>query len=132
MREYRIGIPLNDALQNLASRAGSEEVNLMVYSVVITRELGGDISEIFDHLAEIIRSRHRVMERIDTLTAQGRLQARICGGIPFFLYVILYLWSPEFVQPLFKTGIGRMSIVLLLAFQVVLYFVIRKIIAIKI
>ena len=132
MREYRIGIPLNEALQNLSNRLASEEVNLMVYSAIITRELGGDISEIFDHLAEIIRSRHRVIERIDTLTAQGRLQAMVCGAIPLFLYGLLFLWQPEFVQPLFKTAIGKISIFIVLCFQVMVFFLIRKVISIRI
>ena len=49
LREYRIGIPLNEALENFGRRLDSEELNLMIFSVIITRELGGDISEIFEH-----------------------------------------------------------------------------------
>ncbi len=132
LREYRIGIPLNEALQNLARRVDSEELNLMVFSTIITRELGGDISEIFDHLAEVIRARHRVMERIDTLTAQGRLQAMICGAIPFLLFGILYFWQPEPVQPLFSTGIGRVAIYAVVLFQVTVILIVRQMVNIKV
>jgi len=107
LREYRIGIPLNEALGNFARRLESEELNLMVFSVIITRELGGDISEIFEHLAEVIRARHRVLERVDTLTAQGRLQAIVCGAIPFVLYGLLFFWQPDFIMPLFETFAGK-------------------------
>jgi tight adherence protein B len=132
LREYRIGIPLNEALQNLARRLGSDELNLMVYSVIITRELGGDVSEIFEHLAEVIRERHRVMERIETLTAQGRLQAMVCGAVPFFLYGILFLWQPEYIRPLFDTRMGRIAIYGVCLLQVGVILMVRKLISIKI
>ncbi len=132
LREYRIGIPLNEALQNLARRVESEELNLMVFSTIITRELGGDISEIFDHLADVIRSRHRVMERVDTLTAQGRLQAMVCGVIPFALYGILFLWQPEHMEPLFHSNVGRIAIYAVVLFQVMVILVVRRIVNIRI
>jgi tight adherence protein B len=132
LREYRIGIPLNEALQNLARRVDSEELNLMVFSTIITRELGGDISEIFDHLAEVIRSRHRVMDRIDTLTSQGRLQAMVCGGIPFFLYGVLFLWQPEYLKPLFDTFAGRIGVYAVILFQIMVILIVRRMVNIKI
>lgn len=132
LREYRIGIPLNEAMQSLARRVNSDELNLMVYSVIITRELGGDVSEIFEHLADVIRERHRVMERIDTLTAQGRLQAMVCGAIPFFLYGLLFLWQPEFVQPLFETRVGQIAIYAVCLFQVIVILMVRRLMNIKI
>lgn len=132
LREYRIGIPMNEALQNLARRVDSEELNLMVFSTIITRELGGDISEIFDHLAEVIRSRHRVMDRIDTLTSQGRLQAMVCGGIPFFLYGVLFLWQPEYLKPLFDTFAGRIGVYAVILFQIMVILIVRRMVNIKI
>jgi len=132
LREYRIGIPLNEALQNLARRVESEELNLMVFSTIITRELGGDISEIFDHLADVIRSRHKVMERVDTLTAQGRMQAMVCGAIPFVLYGILFVWQPDYVQPLFKSTVGKVAIYAVVLFQVLVILIVRKIVNIRI
>ena len=132
LREYRIGIPLNEALENFARRVESEELNLMVFSVIITRELGGDISEIFEHLADVIRSRHRVLDRVDTLTAQGRLQAMICGAIPFILYGILFLWQPEHIQPLFDSFAGRIGIYAVVLFQVLVVIIVRRMVNIKI
>ncbi|MEW6441498.1 MAG: type II secretion system F family protein [bacterium] len=132
LREYRIGIPLNEALQNLGRRVDSEELNLMVFSTIITRELGGDISEIFDHLAEVIRSRHRVMERIDTLTAQGRLQAFVCGAIPFVLYGLLFLWQPEYLKPLFHTFAGRIALYAVILFQVMVIVMVRRLVNIRV
>jgi tight adherence protein B len=132
LREYRIGIPLNEALQNLARRVESEELNLMVFSTIITRELGGDISEIFDHLADVIRSRHKVMERVETLTAQGRMQAMVCGAIPFVLYGILFVWQPDYVQPLFKSTVGKVAIYAVVLFQVLVILIVRKIVNIRI
>jgi tight adherence protein B len=132
LREYRIGIPLNEALQNVSKRVESDELNLMVFSVIITRELGGDVSEIFDHLADVIRERHRVMERVDTLTAQGRLQAMVCGSIPFFLYGLLFYWQPAYITPLFETAAGKVAIYGVVLLQVVVIILVRKLINIKI
>jgi tight adherence protein B len=132
LREYRIGVPLNEALQNLGRRVDSEELNLMVFSTIITRELGGDISEIFDHLAEVIRARHRVMDRIDTLTAQGRLQAMVCGAIPFILYGILFLWQPEYLSPLFESFAGRIALYVVILFQVLVIFIVRRLVNIRV
>lgn len=132
LREYRIGIPLNEALQNLSRRVESDELNLMVFSVIITRELGGDISEIFEHLAEVIRERHRVMDRIDTLTAQGRLQAIVCGSIPFLLYGLLFLWQPTYVMPLFETPMGRVAIYGVVLLQILVILTVRKLVNIKV
>ena len=132
LREYRIGIPLNEALQNLARRVESEELNLMVFSTIITRELGGDISEIFDHLADVIRSRHKVMERVETLTAQGRMQAIVCGAIPFALYVLLFVWQPDYIQPLFTSTVGKVAIYAVVLFQVLVILIVRKLVNIRI
>jgi len=132
LREYRIGIPLNEALQNLARRVESEELNLMVFSTIITRELGGDISEIFDHLADVIRSRHKVMERVETLTAQGRMQAIVCGAIPFALYGLLFVWQPDYIQPLFTSTVGKVAIYAVVLFQVLVILIVRKLVNIRI
>ena len=132
LREYRIGIPLNEALENFGRRLDSEELNLMVFSVIITRELGGDISEIFEHLAQVIRSRHKVLERVDTLTAQGRLQAIVCGAIPFILYGLLFFWQPDFIMPLFETFAGKVSIYVVILFQIAVIWIVRRLVNIKV
>lgn len=132
LREYRIGIPLNEALQNLHRRVESEELNLMVFSTIVTRELGGDISEIFEHLAEVIRARHRVLQRIDTLTAQGRMQAMVCGAIPFILFGVLYAWGPDVMEPLFHSFIGKVAIYAVIMFQVLVILIVRRMVNIRV
>jgi len=132
LREYRIGVPLNEALQNLARRVESEEINLMVFSTIITRELGGDISLIFENLAEVIRARQSVVERIETLTAQGKLQAMVCGAIPFLLYGILYIWKPELFATLVDNPVGRLGLYAVLFLQVTVVIIIRRMVDIDI
>jgi len=132
LREYRIGIPLNEALANLSRRSESEEMNLMVFTTIITRELGGDISEIFDHLGEVIRARHRVIERIDTLTAQGKLQAIVCGAIPFILYGVLMAMSPEFLEPMYETTLGKIGLWVMIVIQICVFLIVRRMVQIRI
>ncbi len=132
LREYRIGVPLNESLQNLARRVESEEINLMVFSTIITRELGGDISLIFENLAEVIRARQAVVDRIETLTAQGKLQAMVCGAIPFLLYGVLYLWKPELFATLVDNPSGRLGLYAVIFLQVTVVIIIRKLVDIEI
>jgi len=80
----------------------------------------------------VIRSRHRVMERVDTLTAQGRLQAMVCGAIPFVLYGLLFLWQPEYIKPLFDTNVGRVAIYAVVLFQVIVILTVRRMVNIRI
>jgi tight adherence protein B len=72
------------------------------------------------------------MERVDTLTAQGRLQAMVCGAIPFVLYGILFMWQPEYIQPLFDTSVGKVAVYAVILFQVMVILLVRRIVNIKI
>ena len=132
LREYRIGVPLNEAMQNLARRIESEEINLMVFSTIITRELGGDISEVFENLADVIRKRSSVMERIETLTAQGKLQALICGLIPFLLYGFIWAWKPEFIQTLLNSALGKYALIVVAILQMIVLVAVRRMVDIRV
>jgi Flp pilus assembly protein TadB len=72
------------------------------------------------------------MERVETLTAQGRMQAVVCGAIPFALYGLLFVWQPDYVQPLFKSTVGKVAIYAVVLFQVLVILIVRKIVNIRI
>jgi tight adherence protein B len=69
---------------------------------------------------------------VDTLTAQGRMQAMVCGAIPFVLYGLLFVWQPEYIKPLFDTPVGKISIYAVVLFQVIVILTVRRLVNIRI
>ena len=105
-QELRLGVPLEDALNNLYKRMPSEDLDLMVTAIAIIRDVGGNLTEIFDNIAHLIRERQRIQGKIRTLTAQGRFQALIMCLLPGGICVGLYYIAPDLFAMLFHTGEG--------------------------
>jgi tight adherence protein B len=119
LKEHRLGSDLNDALLRLAERMPSNDTRLFVNAVIILRETGGNLTEIFDTLASTIKERKRVLEKIDTLTAEGRTQAYILSVLPVVLCLIMYKLNPEDVSLLFTTALGWMLIAIMALLEIV-------------
>lgn len=101
--ESRLGLALEQALENLAKRINSESVDWMVLAVRVQREVGGNLAEILDILANTIQERDAVKRQIQTLTAEGRISAIVLVALPFFLMFILLIVNPGYLTPLFTT-----------------------------
>lgn len=107
LRENAMGVPLSESLERLNDRMRSDDLNLIVTSILVSREVGGDITEIFKELRITLRERSKLQTKVRTLTTQGRLQGIVMGLIPLVFSVIIYLVNPKFVQPLLHTKGGR-------------------------
>ncbi|MBI4230799.1 MAG: type II secretion system F family protein, partial [Planctomycetes bacterium] len=79
---------------------------LVLTSVLISKEVGGNLSEIFDKIAATIRERHRIEGKIKALTAQGRLQGVVMSLLPVAVGVILKVTRPGYFEPILTTSIG--------------------------
>lgn len=101
--ETKLGLPLEQALENLASRVGSENVYWMVLAIKVQREVGGNLAEILDVLANTIQERDAVQRQIRTLTAEGRISAAVLILLPFFLTILLLIVNPNYLAPLYTT-----------------------------
>ncbi|MDH8677308.1 type II secretion system F family protein [Fusibacter bizertensis] len=131
LKELSLGIPMEDALNNLVERVPSEDLKLVINAILIQKDVGGNLSEILDNISETIRERQRIKNEVNSLTAQGKLSGIIIMAMPFFLGFIIYLFDNAYILMLFETIIGRALLIFALISQVIGWFFIRKIINIE-
>ena len=132
MRENRMGARMDDALDNLAERVQSEEMDLVVSAVIIAQDVGGNLAEILQSLAVTIRRKLEMEGKVAALTSQGVLQGYIVSALPFVLLGVLYFVEPEAIQPMFNSLLGWVVLSVLVVLQVVGITMIRKIVSIEI
>lgn len=132
LHQHRLGVKFEEAMESLSKRVGSQDLDLMITSIEISRQTGGNLTEVFDQLATVIRERMRVEGKIRSLTAQGRLQAIIVGFMPVLLATAMYFISPAMMQGFVFSTVGVVIIVIALGFEIVGYLIIRKIVNIDI
>ena len=130
--EQKFGMPVRDALMNLTERMPLVDVKFFVTAVMLQRETGGNLAEILDNLSYVIRERFKIQRQVRVYTAQGRLTMALLMGMPPIIVVVMLLINPGFIQPLFADPIGHALLVAGIALQTVGYFVIRKIIRIRV
>lgn len=132
LRETRLGVKFEVASENLAKRMPSEDLNIVLAGIEVARQTGGNLTEVFDRLAVVIRERMRVQGRIQSLTSQGRLQGWVVGLMPFGLAVVLYMLQPSMMEGFVRSPIGIMAIFAMLCLQALGFYAIRKIVAIDV
>jgi tight adherence protein B len=130
--EQKFGLPVRDALLNLADRVPLVDVKFFITAVMLQRETGGNLAEILDNLSYVIRERFKILRQVRVHTAQGRLTMVLLMGLPPTIVVIMQLLNPGFIQPLFTDPIGHALIVGGITMQTIGYFVIRRIIRIQV
>ena len=130
--EQKFGLPVRDALMNLAERVPLVDVKFFVTAVMLQRETGGNLAEILDNLSYVIRERFKIMRQVRVYTAQGRLTMMLLMGLPPVIVITMLTTSPAFIRPLFADPIGHFLVVAGIVLQTLGYFVIRKIIQIQV
>ena len=130
--EQKFGMPVRDALMNLTDRVPLVDVKFFVTAVMLQRETGGNLAEILDNLSYVIRERFKIQRQVRVYTAQGRLTMALLMGMPPIIVVVMLVLNPSFIHPLFADPIGHTLLVAGICLQTVGYFVIRKIIRIRV
>jgi tight adherence protein B len=130
--EQNYGLPLKDALNNLATRMPLLDVRFFVTAVLIQRETGGNLSEILDNLAYVVRERFKILRQVRVYTAHGRMTGYVLLGLPAFLAVALMFINPDHMNTLFRERIGHMLIAATVVMQTIGYFWIRKVVTIEV
>jgi tight adherence protein B len=130
--EQNLGIPLRTALIGLTHRIDILDVKFFVTAVLIQRETGGNLAEIIDKIAHVIRERFRVQGQLKIHTAQARLTGIVLAFLPIGVAFVLFLLSPGYMKPLWMEPEGRSMILGAVFLQITGMLVIRKIIRIKI
>lgn len=126
LQENRVGKPVIRALQDMKSRIGSEDLRITVDAIGIAQETGGVLSEVLAKIAETIRARNRIRSKINTLTAQGRLQGIIMSLLPWGLAAILFALDRDLIRPMFTTTTGQVMLGVIAALELAGWVVIRR------
>ncbi|MDX1302224.1 type II secretion system F family protein [Photobacterium sp.] len=104
--ELNYGVDIKVALANLAHRNPSISVLAFNSAVIIQKETGGNLAETLEKLSEVIRARFRLMRKVKTLSAEGRMSAWVLMLVPFVLFIVLYFSNPDYLTPLFESEQG--------------------------
>jgi tight adherence protein B len=130
--EQKFGLPVRDAMLNLAERVPIVDVKFFVTAVLLQRETGGNLAEILDKLSYVIRERFKILRQVRVYTAHGRITMAILMSLPLALGGAMAVLNPEFMKPLFRDPIGHVMIAASVLMQTMGFFLIRRIIRIKV
>jgi tight adherence protein B len=130
--EQNLGIPLRQALIGMTDRVDTLDVKFFVTAILIQRETGGNLAEIIDKIAYVIRERFRIQGQLKIFTAQARMSGTILSLLPIGVAVIIGILNPEYMKPLWFEKAGRVMIATAVILQILGMLAIRKIIRIKI
>jgi tight adherence protein B len=108
--EQNLGLPLRDSLLNLTERVPLVDVRLFVTALLIQKETGGNLAEIMDELARVIRERFQIYREVNIKTAQGRLTAVILILMPLIMMAVLGVVNPKYIGVLFDDPAGRLML----------------------
>jgi tight adherence protein B len=126
--EQRFGMPLKESLLGLADRVDTVDVRMFVTSVLIQRESGGNLAEVLDNLAQLIRERFKFRRQLRVYTAQGRMTGYLLAILPIAVGLALLGIDRDYMIVLFVEPMGRMLVLLTLLLQVAGFLWIRKIV----
>ncbi|OGT64814.1 MAG: secretion system protein F [Gammaproteobacteria bacterium RIFCSPLOWO2_02_FULL_47_50] len=132
MREQRIGTDFDKSLTNMEKRVPIQDFAMVTSALRINREIGGNLAEILESLAETLRRKQQMEGKIESLTAQGKLQGIVMTGLPVLLGVLLYFMEPENMEKLWTTTVGYIVLGIIIIMEFMGYVMIRKITSIDV
>ncbi len=130
--QQNFGLPLKEALNGIAERIPLLDVRFFVTAVTIQRESGGNLSEILENLARVVRERFKIRRQVRTHTAHGRFTGYVLLALPAALAIALSSIAPEQMQLLFREPMGRIMLAGAVILQTIGYFWIRYVIKIEV
>jgi tight adherence protein B len=130
--ENRFGLPFEDALLAMADRVNIVDVRILTTAILIQREVGGNLAEVLDNLANVIRVRFTIRRQLRVYTAQGRFSGYVLAILPIAVGAAIYSLNPPYIRLLFTDPFGKLMLMLAVIFQIIGFMWIRKIIDIEI
>jgi tight adherence protein B len=130
--ESRLGRPIEDALEDSAQRMTSVDLMWAVMAIRIQREVGGNLAELLDTVADTMTQRERLRLEIKALTAEGRFSGWILGIFPVAFAGVLYLIQPDYMGVLFSESIGIMAVIASAVMTFIGFIWLRKILQIEV
>ena len=130
--EARLGAPIEDSLEDVATRMQSIDFHWVVMAVRIQRDVGGNLSEILSTVSATLRERERLRRQVQVLSAEGRLSAWILGGLPPVFALYLLAAQPEYLTPLFTEALGLLMVGVMVVLMAVGTLWLRKVVRVEV
>jgi tight adherence protein B len=130
--QQNFGLPLRDALLDLAERMPLMDVRFFVTAVLIQRETGGNLAEILENLAHVVRERFKILRQVRVYTAHGRFTGFVLLALPAGLAIVLQVLNPDHMAALFNNNMGQILLMIAIVMQAVGFVWIRQVIKIEV
>jgi len=127
LKETRMGLPLQESLENLRKRVKNADLDLAVTSIIISQETGASLSEVLGKISSVIRERGKIIGKAKALVSQGKMQSIVVGVLPIILCFVILAVDPGYIMPLFRNPLGWAMIAAACGLEFLGVFFIRKI-----
>ena len=130
--ETQAGRSVSQALARLASRINEQDVKFFAVVLAVQQETGGNLAEIVGNLSNILRKRKQLRNKIHAMTSEGRATAWVLGGLPVFVFMIIYVMQPAYLMPFFTDPLGIMMMGAAISLIALCVFVVKQMINVDI
>jgi tight adherence protein B len=132
IKEIKLGVQQEDALNNMAMRVKSENLDLVVSATNVSRKLGGNLAEMYDTISTTIRDRFQIEGRVHALTSMGRMQGWVVGAMPLVMGLVFNFLRPDLMEPMLDSNFGVGLIIAIIVMEVLGMLMIRRIVDIDV
>jgi tight adherence protein B len=132
IKENKMGIRLEESFEKLNKRMPSEDLNLITTAILIARDTGGNLTVIFENLANSIREKTKISDQVKTLTTQGKWQGVIMSFLPIGFAAFIFKTNPEYLQLMLSSQLGRFLLIYAVISELVGMFLIQKLTKVEI
>lgn len=129
--EMNMGESLEEALERMNQRIDSNYLSLTISAVLIQKQTGGNLSQILENISNAIKEKMKLKKELDSATAAGKMTGMLMGFMPVILMVLFYVVNPSFMLPLFQTSLGRVFLAVAAGLEIACFFIVKKIVTIK-
>lgn len=126
LNDLSIGRSVNQALSRLSARVDEQDVRFFAVMVAIQQETGGNLAEVLGNLSKILRQRKQLRDKMRALTSEGRATGWILSGLPVFVFTVLYVLQPSYIEPLWTDPLGQVFFGAAIGLIVLCHFIVRR------
>ncbi|HET9406628.1 MAG TPA: type II secretion system F family protein [Candidatus Sulfotelmatobacter sp.] len=131
-KEQSLGLPMREAMRNLVDRVPIDDLRFLATAILLQKESGGNLAQILDKTAAVVRERARLRGQLKIYTAQGRITGYILGAAPFLMFGLINLLNHDYEKPLLNDPLGLKMVYIGLGLMVIGILAIRKIIDVEV
>jgi tight adherence protein B len=129
--EQKFGLPFEEALLGLGDRVEVVDIRILITAILVQREVGGNLSEILEQIAETMRARFNLKRQVRVYTAQGRMSGYTLAALPILVGLVVTLINPDYMQTLYREDLGRALLIGAATLQGIGFLWIRQIVDVR-